>query len=101
VNSEDFIEVLDTWLNIYRDNYNANAKKNKVNTAEEEPIEFAKRQDQGMLRVISTMHVIDSFKNTAAEQPLRTAIEQAKSGDCAKLPEIYDNLEKVETFLGQ
>lgn len=101
MNSEDFIEVLDTWLNIYRDNYNANAKKNKVNTAEEEPIEFAKRQDQGMLRVISTMHVIDSFKNTAAEQPLRTAIEQAKSGDCAKLPEIYDNLEKVETFLGQ
>ncbi len=99
--SEDFIEVLDTWLSIYRDNYNNNNKTQSEYSDEDMDKEFKERQDKGMLRVVSTLTVIEPFKDTAAEKLLRSAIENAKSGDCAKLPEIYDNLEKVEMFLGQ
>jgi len=100
VTSEDFIEVLDTWLSIYRDNYNSTKNQSEYSDDGMDK-EFKERQDKGMLRVVSTLTVIEHFRNTAAEKLLQSAIECAKSGDCAKLPEIYDDLEKVEMFLGQ
>ncbi|HNZ29201.1 MAG TPA: hypothetical protein PLB12_02335 [Candidatus Goldiibacteriota bacterium] len=92
MDTQEFTENLQTWLEIYRDNKDVNA-----------PIDD-KNQDQlrwetGMLRVCSAFRVPEAMDATPAKGVIAELIEKSKTGDRKHLPEIYEKACMIEKFL--
>lgn len=95
MDTEDFLEDIKSWMDIYRDmripelEYPPATKESDI------------KWETGMLRVAASFKICDSLKETPAESKVRQAVKMAGSGDHAVLKDIYDLLSAVEKYLGE
>lgn len=93
VNKSDFIEVISTWNAIYVSNYmNYDIQHRKTSD-----INWKK----GLLKVTSSLTLIDDFKGTPVELMLNKVINYSKLSDESKIQEVHELLHTVENYLNQ
>ncbi|MBN2754743.1 MAG: hypothetical protein JXR81_07735 [Candidatus Goldbacteria bacterium] len=92
MDTQEFTENLQTWLEIYRDN-------DKVNIPYDDKTEDQIRWENGMLRVCSAFRVPEAMEATPAKEVITTLIEKSKTGDRKVLGEVYENACLIEKFL--
>jgi hypothetical protein len=93
VDRKDFIEVISTWNSIYVSNYMnydiQHRKKSDINWK------------KGLLKVTSSLAILDDFKGTPIELMLNKAINYSKLSDDSKIGEVHELLHTVENYLNQ
>lgn len=92
MDTQEFTENLQAWLEIYRDNKDINIPFDDKN-------EDQLRWEAGMLRVCSALRVPEAMEATPAKAVIAELIEKSKTGERKYLAEIYEKACMIETFL--
>jgi hypothetical protein len=92
LDTQDFTENLQTWLDIYRDNH-------KVILPENEKDEEQKSWETSMIRIASILAIPEPLRDTPAQFLILRIINSAGTGDRSRLKEIYDNGCVLEKYL--
>lgn len=93
MDTQDFLDVLKTWTDSYRD---ARDPKADLLPAEDES---AAKWEENMLKVVSVISPADSLIGTPAHEMVKQAVGIAKLKDRTKLKKVYDLLSEVENYL--
>jgi len=85
LSKKDFLEVVRTWNSLFIDFAVCGWKNNKMT--------------KGLLRVASSLYVIEDLKNTPAEFRIQKVVKLAKSGNDKYLEQIYEILREIENII--
>lgn len=89
----DLLETIKTWRSIYT---SISAPDTADNSKDHE---FHEKWLLGMLKVVSSLGVIDELKNTPVEKHMMKAVEDGKIKDISRLDDIYVLLGEVERYI--
>lgn len=93
MDTQDFIDVLKTWTDSYRDACGTDG----LPPADADPA--AAKWEENMLKIISVISPADSLIGTPAHEMVKQAVGIAKLKDRTKLKKVYDLLNDVENYL--
>jgi len=91
--TEDLLETIQTWRNIYSKISVPEKMRNFSNDAYDQKCLY------GMLKVVSGLGLIDEIKNTPVEKHFQKAVEDGKTMDINRLDDIYVLLGEVENYI--
>jgi hypothetical protein len=89
----DFLEFISTWNSIYESNHINYDVQSKAT-----PVFMWKK---GLLKVASSICVIDECKGTPVELMLNKVISYSKMLDESKIQEVHEILHTVENYLNE
>ncbi len=92
LDTHGFYQTLKTWNDLYN---NITAPKIR----DEEDHWLYDKWKMGLLKVISSLYLIDELKNSPVEKHMVKAIEISRSNDIAKAPEIHVYVAEVAGYL--
>ncbi len=93
MDTQDFLDTLKTWTEIYRQNRDPMLDYPASKDQEEA------KWEENMLRIAAVISPADSLHDTPALKQVETAVGIARSKDRSKLKQIYDSLYTVESYL--
>lgn len=93
MDTQDFLDVLKTWTDSYRD-----ARGEEALVPRESDDSAAKWEDN-MMKIISVISPADSLIGTPAHEMVKQAVGIAKLKDRTKLNKVYELLNEVEKYL--
>lgn len=85
LSKKDFIDIIMTWNTLYVDLTGCGMKNTKM--------------INGLMRVASSIYVIDELMNTPAEFRIQKVVKLAKSGNKKYLEQIYEILREIEHII--
>lgn len=80
----DAIEMIKTWLELYRE-----SSENDKKTDE---------WKKGMLKIISVLSINEDLENTPFKEKIEESINLAKKNDLNQLQTIYEKLDEVNNY---
>lgn len=80
----DTIEMIKTWLDLYRE-----SSENDKKTDE---------WKKGMLKIITVLSISEDLENTPFKEKIEESINLAKKNDLNYLQTIYEKLEEVNNY---
>jgi hypothetical protein len=93
LDTQDFLDVLKTWTDSYRD---ARGGEGVYSPASDDS--DAKWEDN-MMKIVSVISPADSLIGTPAHEMVKQAVGIAKLKDRSKLKKVYELLNEVEKYL--
>lgn len=90
---EDLLEVISTWNSIYLSNH--------INYDIKHMDDCRNNWKRGLLRVASSLDVIDDVKGSPVELMLNKAIIYAKRMDDGTIKEVHELLHTVENYMNE
>jgi len=93
LDTQDFVETVKTWAQIYRDN--------RLPGLDYPPAKDPEiiQWETNMLRIASVIKPPDALANTPAFHKVIEAVKLASEAKTASLAEVYKNLSEVEEYL--
>jgi hypothetical protein len=93
LDTQEFMDTLKTWTDIYRQNRDPVLDYPPSVDPEE------KKWEENMLRIAAVITAADSLEGTPAAKKIKSASDFAKARDMTKLNDIYKLFNEVELYL--